>query len=153
MEKLLEYSWPVLLIAFSVIVLVGILKLCGTFKKIQNKNVRKLMYYVCNIVLSFAISAIYFAIARIPFGAYIEFGFNQVGATTILYAAYENFGLRTLLQMFFSKLTVWFKKNPEAKFTRLAKSLGLDSASVLIQKIMADELAKQAEQEQAKKAE
>lgn len=153
MEKLLEYSWPVLLIAFSVIVLVGILKLCGTFKKIQNKNVKKLIYYVCNIVLSFAISAIYFAIARIPFGTYIEFGFTQVGATTILYAAYENFGLRTLLQMFLKKLISWFKKNPEAKFTRLVKSLGLDNASVLIQKIIADESTKQAEQEQAKKVE
>lgn len=54
----------------------------------------------------------------------------QISATTTLYAIYENFGVRKLVQMGLAWVASWFKKNPESKFTKAAKALGFDEEKI-----------------------
>ena len=57
MDKLialtLEYGLPILIIACAIIFVVGLLKICKVFSKIQNKGVKKFLYYFIDIALSF----------------------------------------------------------------------------------------------------
>lgn len=134
MEQILEfisqYGLPVFVIASCSILLIGILKLCKVFNKISNKNVKKLIYYILNVVLSFGGVAIYYAAFKIGFNSYLMVCLTQVSATTTLYAIYENFGVRKLVQIGLTWVASWFKKNPEAKFTKAAKALGFDKDKI-----------------------
>ena len=73
MEQILEfisqYGLPVFIIASCSILLIGILKLCKVFNKISNKNIKKLIYYILNVVLSFGGVAIYYAAFKIGFNS------------------------------------------------------------------------------------
>ena len=134
MEQILEfisqYGLPVFVIAFCSILLIGILKLCKVFNKISNKNIKKLIYYILNVVLSFGGAAIYYAAFKIGFNSYLIFCLTQVSATTTLYAIYENFGVRKLVQIGLAWVTSWSKNNPESKFTKAAKALGFDDDKI-----------------------
>lgn len=55
---------------------------------------------------------------------------TQVSATTTLYAIYENFGVRKLVQIGLAWVASWSKKNPESKFTKAAKALGFDEEKI-----------------------
>lgn len=148
MEQIFEfitcYGLPVFIIASIIIGFIGILKLCKVFNKITNANIKKLIYYILNIVLAFALSAIYFAIFQINFSGYIAYAFTQISATTTLYAIYENFGVRKLVQIFLNWIASKFKKDPESKFVKTLKSIGLtEEAIVKIQTVASVELAKQ----------
>ena len=135
MEQILEfisqYGLPVFVIASCSILLIGILKLCKVFNKISNKNIKKLIYYTLSVVLSFGGVAIYYASFKIGFNSYLIFCLTQVSATTTLYAIYENFVVRDLVQIGLTWVASWFKKNPEAKFTKAAKALGFDKDKIL----------------------
>ena len=134
MEQILEfisqYGLPVFVIASCSILLIGILKLCKVFNKISNKNIKKLIYYILNVVLSFGGVAIYYAAFKIGFNSYLIFCLTQISATTTLYAIYENFGVRKLVQIGLAWVTSWSKKNPESKFTKAAKALGFDEEKI-----------------------
>ena len=134
MEQILEfisqYGLPVFIIASCSILLIGILKLCKVFNKISNKNIKKLIYYILNVVLSFGGVAIYYAAFKIGFNSYLMFCLTQVSATTTLYAIYENFGVRKLVQIGLAWMASWSKKNPESKFTKAAKALGFDEEKI-----------------------
>lgn len=134
MEQILNYvlkfGSTAFVIGTIIIAFIGILKLCKAFDWIKNKDVKKLVYYVLNIGLSFAVVAIYFTIFKLDFTDYIVFSCSQVGATTALYAIYENFGLRKLWQMALAWFASWFKKNPENKYVKALKGLGLTEEAV-----------------------
>ena len=134
MEQILDfisqYGLPVFVIASCSILLIGILKLCKVFNKISNKNIKKLIYYILNVVLSFGGVAIYYAAFKIGFNSYLMFCLTQVSATTTLYAIYENFGVRKLVQIGLAWMASWSKKNPESKFTKAAKALGFDEEKI-----------------------
>lgn len=134
MEQILDfisqYGLPVFVIASCSILLIGILKLCKVFNKISNKNIKKLIYYILNVVLSFGGAAIYYAAFKIGFNSYLMFCLTQISATTTLYAIYENFGVRKLVQIGLAWVTSWSKKNPESKFTKAAKALGFDEEKI-----------------------
>ncbi len=134
MEQILEfisqYGLPVFVIASCSILLIGILKLCKVFNKISNKNVKKLIFYILNVVLSFGGAAIYYAAFKVGFDSYLMFCLTQVSATTTLYAIYENFGVRKLVQIGLAWVASWSKKNPESKFTKAAKALGFDEEKI-----------------------
>lgn len=130
LDFITKFGLAVFVIASCSIILIGILKLCKVFSKIENKNVKKLIYYILNVVLSFGGAAIYFAIFKISFESYIMFSVTQIGATTTLYAIYENFGVRKLVQIGLTWIASWFKKNPEAKFTKVATSLGFSPEKI-----------------------
>lgn len=134
MEQILDfisqYGLPVFVIASCSILLIGILKLCKVFNKISNKNIKKLIYYILNVVLSFGGAAIYYAAFKIGFNSYLMFCLTQISATTTLYAIYENFGVRKLVQIGLAWMASWSKKNPESKFTKAAKALGFDEEKI-----------------------
>ena len=134
MEQILDfisqYGLPVFVIASCSILLIGILKLCKVFNKISNKNVKKLIFYILNVVLSFGGAAIYYAAFKVGFESYLMFCLTQVSATTTLYAIYENFGVRKLVQIGLAWVASWSKKNPESKFTKAAKALGFDEEKI-----------------------
>ena len=92
MEQILEYikqnGLPVFIIATCIIAIVGTLKLCKVFDKISSKNVKKFIYYILDIALSFGSSAIYFAIFKLNFNDYLIFSVSQISSTTALYALY-----------------------------------------------------------------
>lgn len=101
------YGLPVFVIACIIIAVVGILKICKVFDKIQSDNLKKFIYYAIDIVLSFIGVALYFAIFKIKFDwGYVHIVLTQIGATTALYTLYENIGIRKLWQMFIS----WIKE-------------------------------------------
>ena len=148
MEQILayieSYGLPVFVIATCIILLIGILKVCKLFDKIENKNVKKFIYYALDVALAFGGAAIYFAIFKLNWAEYVMFSAAQVSATTTLYAIYENFGVRKLVQILLNWVSGWFKANPNHKLTKLAQGLGWDTAIAEIQKAKAEAEAKAA---------
>lgn len=132
MEQILQfiqnYGLPVFVIASGIIVLLGILKLCKVFNKIQNKNVKKFIYYVIDIALAFGGVAIYFAIFKKDFADYITICLTQITATTTLYAIYENLGARKLVQLFWNWFGELVEKDKHKQLVKFAKAVGLDNA-------------------------
>ena len=92
------YGVSILVISVLVIFIIGILKYFNVFGKIKSANTKKFIYYLLDIVLSFGFVAIYYAINDLSFITYLNYGFKTVTAVTAIYAIYENFGLRKLLQ-------------------------------------------------------
>lgn len=132
MEQILQfiqnYGLPVFVIASGIIVLLGILKLCKVFNKIQNANVKKFLYYVIDIALAFGGVAIYFAIFKESFADYVTVSLTQITATTTLYAIYENLGARKLVQLFWNWFSGVVEKDKHKQLVKFAKAVGLDNA-------------------------
>ena len=144
LEFIARYGLPVLVIAICIIAIIGTLKLCKVFNKIQNADVKKCIYYALNFVLAFAGAAIYFGIFHINFSEYVTFAFAQVSVTTTIYSVYEHFGVRKLVQKFINWLAFKFKKDPNCKVVKDLKSLGLtEDAIVKIQNAVGVEIIKQ----------
>ena len=131
-----QYGLPVFIIASCIIALIGILKLCKVFAKIQTRGVEKLVYYILDIILSFAGAAIYYAIFTLDWTTYVAFCGTQICATTTLYAIYENFGVRKLFEIFRTWLAKVFAQNKNNKFVKLVQDIGLEDALAEIQKII-----------------
>jgi len=142
MEQILlyiaEYGLAVFIIATAIILTIGILKVCKVFDKIQNKDIKKIIYYGLDVVLAFGYVALYYVIFNLEWHTYWILCITQMGATTTLYNIYENFGLRKLLQMFlawFTKVTT--KKNTE-KFAQLVQDMGLSNALAELRTLIND---------------
>ena len=155
MEQILayigNYGLPVFIIATCIIAVIGTLKLCKVFNKISNKNVKKFLYYLLDVVFAFAGTAIYFTVFKVPFTDYVVFSITQVTATTTLYAIYENFGLRKLVQIATAAFIKWLTTGKENKFKKLAKKLGLNNAAVILNAVVTEE--QNAKDEENKKKE
>lgn len=95
---IITYGLPILFISIAVIFIIGVLKYFKVFDKIKSANVKKFVYYALDIVLSFGLVAIYFAVDKISFTTYLNYCFKTITAVTAIYAIYENFGLRKLLR-------------------------------------------------------
>ena len=136
MEKIipivLEYGLPVLAIACSIIFIIGILKLCKVFDKIQSKGLKKFLYYFLDVILSFVGIFVYFKIAGIEFvwGSYINYSLSQLTVTVALYAFYESVHLRTFVQFLIKCFASWLKKNPNSTIGKNLKKLGLDTEAI-----------------------
>ena len=158
MDKLLEYisiyGWAILVIAVAIIVFIGILKVCKVFSKIKSSGVKKLIYYGLDVALSFAGSAIYFAIFHKAFTGYVVYSFAQLFVTTTLYAIYENFGIRKLVQYLIGLVASWIKKNPDSKLSKDLKKFGLGAEQIEeIKSAVNGKVAENAQKaEEAKKA-
>lgn len=129
MEQLLayiaQYGVPVATLAFIVICFIGFLKLCKVFSKIPSAQIKKTIYYVLSISLSFGVTALYFVIFDNAWDTYLKFSIAQANATAVLYAIYENLGIRKLFQVICTKLIEYIKKSPERKTAKALKNLGL----------------------------
>lgn len=142
-----SYGLPILVIAICIISFLGILKLCKVFDKLQNKEVRKCIFLIIDLVLAFGFAAIYFAIFKKPFSGYCVYSGAQFVVAVVLYAMYENWGLRKLVQVVLALLSKWCTSDKEHKFKKLAIALGLDHAVVTLNKTITEEANKQAKQQ------
>lgn len=155
MEDILKYiqayGLPVFIIASCIIAILGILKLCKAFAKVQNANLKKFIYYVMDIALSFGGAAIYFAAFKEDFSAYIGFSIAQISATTTLYAIYENLGARKLVQMFFAWFGDLINKDNHNKLIKFAKSVGIENAIEELKQYAVKQLEQENKQAEEKK--
>lgn len=156
MDKILSYvetyGLSILVIAICVIALIGILKLCKVFDKIQSKDIKKVIYYALDVVLAFAGSAIYFACFHKEWNGYWLYSLAQLATTTLLYSLYENFGVRKLVQYLLSLVAKWLKRNPEKELSKWAEKVGITESIEKLQIILADKKAR-TEQEVSKREE
>lgn len=120
-----QHGLPSFIIAISTIFILGVLKLCKVFSKIQNKDVRKTIYLVIDIAMAFAGCAIYYALFHIKFGVnYLCCSLVQVGSTLSLYAVFENVHIRELIKKLIDWVISWFKTNPTT-LEKMLKKFGL----------------------------
>lgn len=134
MDKIISYvetyGLAILVIALITIFLIGTLKVCKVFSKIQSAKIKKLVYYICDVVLAFGGSAIYFAIFKISFSEYLVYAGAELSITTFLYAVYENFGIRELVKILINVIAKAIKGDPNSKINKELKKLGLNEDSV-----------------------
>jgi len=137
-----EWGLPHFLIGLIIINIIGILKLCKVFSKIQSKEIKKTIYFALDVILAFAVTAGYYAIFGIEFTTYIKYSFEQLTLTTAIYALYEGVHLRDVWKIVLNWVGSWFKYNPDSAITKLAKKIGADEAIVKLQ----EEKQKEAEE-------
>lgn len=147
MDKIISYvetyGLAILIIALSIIFIIGVLKLCKAFSFIKSAKIKKLVYYITDVIFAFGGSAIYFAIFKINFSEYLVYAGAQLGVTTTLYAVYENFGIRELVKLVLGVFAKWLKGNPDNKIAKQLKSLGLDENAIAkVQNVVEGEKAK-----------
>ena len=130
------YGLSMLVIACLIIAFIGLLKVCKVFSKISSVNVKKVLYYVLDIALSFAFVAVYFAITKQSFSTYLAYTGAEIFVVTTLYAVYENFGLRKLLQVIITAIQNHIAKNKNSKLTKIVQQLGIEQSLVEIQKLI-----------------
>lgn len=153
MDKILSYvetyGLSILVISICIIVLIGLLKMCKLFDKIESKDIKKVIYYALDVVLAFAGSAIYFASFNKGWEGYIAYSFAELAVTTLLYALYENFGVRKLVQWLFSVIATWIKKNPDKELSKLVEKIGLTESLDKIQTMIKESEEKSKQEQQA----
>ena len=147
MDKIISYvetyGLAILVIALITIFLIGTLKLCKAYNWIKSTKIKKLVYYISDVIFAFGGSAIYFAIFKINFSEYLVYAGAELGVTTTLYAVYENFGIRELVKFVLAIFAKWFKGNPDNKIAKQLKSLGLDETAIAkVQNVVEGEKAK-----------
>lgn len=147
LEYIESYGLPILVIAACIITLLGILKLCKVFDKISNKEIRKCIFLTIDLALAFGAAAIYFALFNKSFSGYLVYSGAQFVVTVVLYAMYENWGVRKFVQFLLALIAKWFKNDNESKFKKLAIKLGLDQAVATLNKTIAEEADKEAKQD------
>lgn len=98
MYLLKGYSLPILLISYLCILIVGILKTLGLFKKLS-KQVKTIVLFAIDISLSLVGTAIYFKISNFEFTAISYLTTTSIVITCILsmYSLYENIGVKKLV--------------------------------------------------------
>lgn len=164
---LLTYGWQMSLVALVGIVLVGLLKICKVFNCIKcyskdedgnkvlnenlTKNVKKFMYYLLNWIFSIASCTLYMLyIIKVEFNwqEWVTLCGAVIGYSTMIYAVYENFGIRAIWQAFLNAIKKMFVKIFTAistgtlskeKVEELASGLTSETLSQLAKKAAAAE--------------
>lgn len=93
-----SHSLNVIVLAFIIIVFVGILKFFGVFSKIKNQDLRKFIYLVVDVALSFGLGALYIVIFKLEWVVYIPLVIELVPAVLVGYAIYESTGARKFIR-------------------------------------------------------
>ena len=132
------YGLAILIIAVSIIMFIGLLKICGVFKKLNNVHVKKAIYYGLDTLLSFACAALYFKIFNKNFDQYITYSLAQVAVTTMLYAVYENFGIRALIRKLVSAAQTAIKNSKDKRLVKFVQDMGIERVLQEIQKLVTD---------------
>lgn len=134
MDKIISYvetyGLAILVIALATIFLIGLLKVCKAYNWIKSAKIKKLVYYISDVIFAFGGSAIYFAIFKISFSEYLVYAGAELSITTFLYAVYENFGIRELVKILINVIAKAIKGNPNSKINKELKKLGLNEDSV-----------------------
>lgn len=132
------YGLAILVIAVSIIAFIGLLKLCGVFKKLNNVHVKKAIYYSLDAALSFIGALLYFKIFDKNFDQYVTYSLAQVAVTTMLYAIYENFGIRALIRKLINALQTAIKNSKDKRLIRFVQGMGIERVLQEIQKLVTD---------------
>lgn len=132
------YGIAIIVIAICIIAIIGILKLCKVFDKIQSNEIKKVIYYAIDVTLAFVGGAIYFAAFNKDWSGYCLYSIAQLGVTTTLYALYENFGLRKFVKWLIGVIAGWFKKNPDSELSKWANKIGLTESLEIIQGLITE---------------
>lgn len=99
-EFFMQYGWQLTLIAFSGIIILGILKFFNVFKKVEESK-RKYVYAGVASGFSIVAAAIYLAaIQQFTAPAFLVAAVGIYALNQTLYSMYETYGLRVLLQKF-----------------------------------------------------
>lgn len=126
-DLILKHSWQVILLGFTVILIIGVLKYFKCFSKIKSSDIRKFIYVSLNIALSFGVGALY--CLHIGFSNYIALVIELVPVVLIEYALYENFGIRKLFQLIGNFIVkVVAKKYVENEVNKIKESTDTKSA-------------------------
>lgn len=116
LEQLFEtffttYSWQLGLIALAGVVVLGVLKYCKVFEKIENEKTRHFLYFLISVGLSVIGSVIYLACIHQLDAAFV---FGLAGAIFALnqgaYAVYSTTPLQTLWNKILDSLVDFIKK-------------------------------------------
>lgn len=103
-----NYGWQLAVCAVAGIFVLGFAKTLNVFDKISNVQLKKFLYILCAVITSVGASAVYLVIIKQFSWVFLAsvtsatFALNQV-----IYALYENFGVRAVLQ----SIGNWIKKN------------------------------------------
>lgn len=149
-----NYGWIMTVLATSGIVLVGFLKACGAFKKV-NATYKKYVYFGVSCVISILACTIYLCAShKFEWASWGVTAACIIGFTLTLYGVYENTGLRDLLKkVIFTPLKNAFKKMESnivtasisnEKLGEMALNLGADALTAL-----AEEAKKRQEEAEA----
>lgn len=98
-DLLKTHSPIAIMLGIAIIFVVGVLKYFKLFDKITNKDLRKFIFLIVDVALSFGASAIYLAISHIGFVGYLAVVGEVFTVCLVEYAIYENVGLRKALQL------------------------------------------------------
>lgn len=132
-DLLTLYGAPIIVLAITIICLVGCLKLAGIFNRIKSAQLKKALYVTLDIILAFIVAAVYYRLFTRPFDDYVIFSISLVVAIIILYTPYEVYGLRGIVQMLIALVQKWMNSNQAHKLTKLAKKYGIDKAIIQLQ--------------------
>lgn len=114
----LSHGWKLTLIALSGIALLGVLKACNVFRKVE-KEKRKYIYAAVSTSISILASAVYL-VATGTF-AWSTFGLLSLGIFGVnqaAYAVYETYGVRALFRKIASLVIQLFTKTNTKKSTQ-----------------------------------
>lgn len=131
-----KYGISLLVIACIIIACIGILKACKVFNKIPSANVKKVLYYALDIAFAFAFAAIYFALSKHGFAKYLAYTGAEICVVTTLYAVYENFGVRKLLEVVVALIQKALAKKKNVKLTKIVEQLGIENSLIEIQNMI-----------------
>ena len=157
------YGWQLTVLATSGILLLGILKAFGTFKKVPQKG-RKYLYYAISCVLSILACTSYILIKdSFEWRAYLILIAGIIGYTSAIYTLYENTGVRDLLKKFIftplkKLLGIGWKHVVEGTLDKntvieLASSYGVDVANqIIVEAVEKAAEKKEKEKERTKKS-
>ena len=116
-----NYGWQLTLIAIAGVIILGILKYCKVFDKLEEK-LRHFLYLLISVGLSIIGSVIYLACVHQLDAAYVFalataiFGVNQIA-----YTVYDTTPLRDLLKKLWNKILELLKNNNVQKVIKDAK--------------------------------
>ena len=126
-DLILKHSWQVILLGFAVIFIIGVLKYFKCFNKVTSADVRKFIYILLNIALSFGIGALY--CLSIGFANYIALVIELIPAVLVEYAIYENIGLRKFMKIIGNFIVKVVAKNyVESEVAKIKESTDKKSA-------------------------
>lgn len=102
--------WQEIVVAVSIIVCVNIFLVGAVktflFNKIENKLLRKAACFTFSLILLAGVSALYFVIKSVSFKFYLYAYLVCVPVEIVLYAGYENWGIRDLVDFIAKKTLV-----------------------------------------------
>lgn len=93
-----SHSLNVIVLAFIIIMFVGILKFFGLFNKITSKDIRNFIYLIIDIALSFGLGALYIVMFGLSWVAYIPLVAELVPAVLVGYSIYDGIGIKRFVK-------------------------------------------------------